>query len=117
LRYTRLPDGSIPPWGYPRLQVHPDCTELIRTLPRLPRDPKNMEDVDTDAADDPYDAITSWLMARTPHVERERQRRQSVGGRPGFRDGRRVDAGRPAAPWDEDIEPGPRWQRVPEEVG
>lgn len=62
--------GGVPVWGMPRLQIHRDCVTLIRTLPRLPKDPKGKEDVDTNAFDHPYDGLTSWLMARVPEPER-----------------------------------------------
>lgn len=57
-----------------RLQIHPDCKYLIRTLPALPLSPTNSEDVDTNADDHAYDAVAGWLMARTPHVERAKVR-------------------------------------------
>lgn len=42
--------------GFPKLQIFTNCTNLIRTLPELPYDQHNPEDVDTDAEDHLYDA-------------------------------------------------------------
>lgn len=68
--------GLLSPWGMPSLQVHPDCHDLIATLPKLPRDEKDPEDVDTDALDDAYDGLRYWAMARLPHVERHERSHQ-----------------------------------------
>lgn len=65
-------DGEVTEHGKPKLMFHPDCEGVVRTLPRLPRDPKKVEDVDTDADDHAYDSVTAWLMARTPYVERQK---------------------------------------------
>lgn len=48
--------------GVPRLRVFETCLELVRTLPGLPYDPHQVEDVDTDAEDDTYDALRYALM-------------------------------------------------------
>ena len=45
----------------PRLQVFESCANLIRTLPTLPYDRINTEDVDTDAEDHAYDALRYGL--------------------------------------------------------
>lgn len=71
LRFEREPDGTVRQWNRPKLQVHESCANLIRTLPRLPRDEKDPEKVDTTAEDHPYDGLRYWLMARAPMVERE----------------------------------------------
>lgn len=93
LRFTRAADGTIPPWGMPKLQIHPDCKYLIRTLPALPTDPTNSEDVDSDADDHGYDAVAGWLMARTPHVERQRVEKRDPDQHPGWDDkGHRKDS-------------------------
>lgn len=112
LRYERAADRSLPPWGAPRLQFHEDCVNLIRTLPRLPRDPKGKEDVDTDAEDHPYDGITSWLMARAPQVHRERKNNRHPDDHPGWDDhGNRVSEAMPPLAAVA-IEPaGQRWHR------
>jgi hypothetical protein len=46
----------------PRLHVFENCTNLIRTLPDLPRDPHKPEDVHTHAEDHAYDALRYGLM-------------------------------------------------------
>jgi hypothetical protein len=48
--------------GTPMLQVFSTCANLIRTLPALPYDGRNVEDVDTDAEDHAYDALRYGLM-------------------------------------------------------
>ena len=47
--------------GLPRLLVHSSCVNLIRTLPALPRDKKNPDDVDTTAEDHAPDALRYLL--------------------------------------------------------
>jgi hypothetical protein len=82
LRYETLPAGKVikgvkippntpAPWGGPRLRFHPECRHCIRTIPALPIDPKNSEDVDTESEDHAYDAVTYALRARVPAVEKE----------------------------------------------
>jgi hypothetical protein len=48
--------------GLPRILVYSTCTNLIRTLPALPRANTNPEDVDTNAEDHSYDALRYLLM-------------------------------------------------------
>ena len=73
-------DGEPQPESDPLLLVHPDCPNLIRTLPLLPLSPKGKEDVDTNAEDHAYDSITYGLHALVPeydasaHVKREQER-------------------------------------------
>ena len=45
----------------PGLIFFDTCVNAIRTIPALPRDPNNIEDVDTDAEDHAYDAVTYGL--------------------------------------------------------
>lgn len=75
LRVTHLPDGTVPPWGWPRLRFHPRCRATIRTLPALPyargKNGQAEEDVDTTAEDHPYDALGAVLMSRPPLPEVE----------------------------------------------
>jgi hypothetical protein len=47
--------------GLPRLLIHSTCVNLIRTLPALPRDKKNPDDVDTTAEDHAPDALRYLL--------------------------------------------------------
>ena len=61
LDYKSLPNGRmIKP---PRLRIHDNCTNLIRTLPQLPYDERRVEDVDTHAEDHAYDTLRYGLMA------------------------------------------------------
>lgn len=56
--------------GLPRLLVYNTCRDLIRTLPSLPRDKKDVEDVDTKAEDHLADALRYGLMfleGKTPN--------------------------------------------------
>lgn len=48
--------------GLPRFLVYNTCRDLIRTLPALPRDRSNPEDVDTTAEDHLADALRYGLM-------------------------------------------------------
>lgn len=47
--------------GRPGLQVFRNCRNLIRTLPALPHDEHNPEDIDSDAEDHAYDALRYGL--------------------------------------------------------
>ncbi len=51
----------------PRLKIFSNCINLIRTLPMLPIDKNNPEDVDTDAEDHAYDALRYGVMSRAMH--------------------------------------------------
>lgn len=62
----------VAPWNQPRLKFMPQCKHVIRTLPALPYDKNRPEDVDTDAEDHPYDAMTAFLMSRPPPADRTR---------------------------------------------
>jgi len=48
----------------PRIKIFNNCRNLIRTLPQLPLDKNNQEDVDTDAEDHAYDALRYGCMSR-----------------------------------------------------
>ena len=48
----------------PRLKIFSTCRELIKELSTLPLDPKNTEDVDTDAPDHFYDGLRYGLQSR-----------------------------------------------------
>lgn len=58
----------------PRFTVHPRCTTFWATTSGLPLDPKDPEDVDTEANDHPYDGLTYCLLACFPELT-NRQRR------------------------------------------
>lgn len=64
LAWESAEDGTVPPWKQPRLKFHPRCVNAIRTIPALPADPNNAEDVDTDAEDHPADGVRYFLMSR-----------------------------------------------------
>ena len=51
----------------PTLKIFSNCVNLIRTLPLLPLDKNNPEDVDTNAEDHAYDALRYGVMSRTVH--------------------------------------------------
>lgn len=57
-----------PRTGKPWLTIMNNCANLIRTLPRLPVDKNDNEDVDTDAEDHAYDALRYALMSRPVHI-------------------------------------------------
>lgn len=63
-------DGTLAPFHRPRLRIHTECANLCRTLPALPRDARNPEDVDTAAEDHAADALRYALVLRQPEVER-----------------------------------------------
>ena len=52
---------------YPGIFVFSNCVNLIRTLPLLPTDKNNPEDVDTHAEDHAYDALRYGVMSRPLH--------------------------------------------------
>jgi phage terminase large subunit len=84
LRFTPAADGTIPRWSGAKLRVHPECKNLIRTLPALPVDPDKPEDVDTEAEDHAYDALRYALASRAPHTERDDHQRVPDDVHPGF---------------------------------
>jgi hypothetical protein len=47
--------------GLPRLLIHSSCVNLIRTLPAMPRDIRNPDDVDTKSEDHAPDALRYLL--------------------------------------------------------
>ena len=55
--------------GEPSLYIFNNCLNIIRTLPLLPCDKNNPEDVDTHAEDHAYDALRYGCMSRpiNPH--------------------------------------------------
>ena len=56
-----------PDTGQPKLKVFSNCTNLVRTLPMLPVDKNNPEDVVTHAEDHAYDALRYGVMSRSVH--------------------------------------------------
>lgn len=55
--------------GLPRLLVHSTCTNLIRTLPAVPHDRGNPEDVDTKSEDHAIDALRYLLQQLAGQVQ------------------------------------------------
>jgi len=51
----------------PKLKIFSHCINLIKTLPMLPVDRNNPEDVDTHAEDHAYDALRYGIMSRSVH--------------------------------------------------
>jgi hypothetical protein len=49
------------PLKRPGMVIFRNCKNLIRTLPALPKDETNSEDIDTDAEDHAFDALTYGL--------------------------------------------------------
>ena len=66
--------------GYPSLFILDNCTNLVRTLPMLPTDKNNPEDVDTKAEDHAYDALRYGCMSRpiNPKAARELWRKNNT---------------------------------------
>jgi Terminase large subunit, T4likevirus-type, N-terminal len=79
LKYERRPDGKIPSWAGAKLRFHPDCKHTIRTISTLPVDRKNPQDVDTDAEDHLYDAMTNALYIRGTGFVDEQGSRDTAG--------------------------------------
>jgi hypothetical protein len=52
----------------PGLRIFSSCRNLIRTLPVLPLDDHNPEDINTDAEDHAYDALRYGCMSRPLHT-------------------------------------------------
>ena len=53
--------------GEPSLKILNNCKNLLKTLPLLPTDKHNPEDVDTHAEDHAYDALRYGVMSRPLH--------------------------------------------------
>jgi hypothetical protein len=68
-----LPDGA------PGLVIFENCQNLIRTLPALPRDKAQVEDVDSSAEDHAYDALRYGLtnIKTETNLEQSRPRQRS----------------------------------------
>jgi len=53
----------------PMLYILETCTEWLRTVPSLPANPRNPDDIDTDAEDHSYDETRYFLMCRPVGTE------------------------------------------------
>lgn len=89
LKYDRDENGRIVDYMGPQLRIHARCLHLIRTLPTLPVDKKNAEDVDTEAEDHAYDALRYGLAVRMPEVARSARSARNENQHPGFSGKRR----------------------------
>ena len=63
----------------PTLKILSNCVNLIRTLPLLPLDKNNPEDVDTNAEDHAYDALRYGVMSRPMHPSMTKELFQTKG--------------------------------------
>lgn len=91
LSFDRDREGNIPSWLAPRLRFHPTCVHAIRTIPALPVDPRNPEDVDTTAEDHAFDAVGYGLVVRMPEVYRTSRQAPGFDRHPGLEnDGKRM---------------------------
>lgn len=85
------PTRNLPPWHRPKMTVHPDCANLIRTLPVLPVDEKDPTKIDKKSEDHPFDAVSNCLSTLPfDFVEEDTAVEVPDHVHPGFReDGRR----------------------------
>ena len=60
------------PEGKPGLVFFSNCKKAIETIPTLPRDANNIEDVDTDGEDHAFDGVTYGLQWKQRKIERVR---------------------------------------------
>lgn len=58
LMHHLLAENPADPAGFPRMRFFANCVHAIRTIPTLPADENDMEDVDCDAEDHCFDSIT-----------------------------------------------------------
>jgi len=63
--------------GKPGLQIFENCRNLIRTLPALPYDDTNPEDVNSDAEDHAYDALRYGLTNTKAAKEKKKAKRET----------------------------------------
>ena len=54
--------------GRPGIIFFTTCKHAIKTIPTIPRDPNNIEDVDTDSEDHAYDGVTYGLQYKKKRV-------------------------------------------------
>jgi hypothetical protein len=70
--HAMLARNKLDPKGKPRLRFFRNCKHAIETIPTLPRDPDNIEDVDTDAEDHAFDGVTYGLMYKRLGFSRQK---------------------------------------------
>ena len=102
LKWTPSKDNPNRPesrWKAPRMTFHPACGYAITTIPKLRRDEKNPEKVDTTGDDHAYDGVRYLLATHRPKPTYEDHDTKDD-RHPGFRGGRRK----------------PKWQRDDDEV-
>lgn len=61
-----LTQTASPSPEHPGIYIMSHCRNLIANLPVLPRDPKNLDDVDSAAEDHDYDALRYRVLAQKP---------------------------------------------------
>lgn len=93
------PNKPASRWKAPRLTFHPDCGYAITTIPKLRRDEKNPESVDTMGPDHAYDGIRYLLATHRPAPERTDTDGVAYDRHPGF------DGGRRKPRWEPNKEP------------
>jgi hypothetical protein len=101
LKWSEI-NGEVKPWTAPKLSVHPECANFIRTVPRLLLDEKQPEKVAKDQEDHCFDGTTYPLMVRRPP---QRPKWEDVGENrhPGF-DLQHKRRRNPQAEWLEQVE-------------
>jgi hypothetical protein len=101
LKWSEI-NGEVRPWTRPKFSVHPECVNLIRTLPRLLLDEKQPEKVAKDQEDHPFDGTTYAMMVRRP-LQRPKWEDVGANRHPGFdmQHRRRRD---PQSEWMQQIE-------------
>jgi hypothetical protein len=112
LSFDVAEDGTIPDHLAPKIRFHPRCVHLIRTIPALPVDEHDKEDVDTDAEDHAYDALRYAIAARNPETLRTAKRTGTFNQHPGL-----TSSGQRAPqPWEEQYQPNiqiiSRWHKI-----
>jgi hypothetical protein len=72
-------DGTLPNHLRPRWVVHKACSELARSIASLPIDERNIEDVDTEAFDHPYDGARYLLQSQyMPEVSKPERKKEHI---------------------------------------
>jgi hypothetical protein len=62
----------------PLMTVHPDCRDFMRTVAKLPLDPKDPNKFDTKAEDHPIQGLAYLLAARTPEYREPTVNKEAV---------------------------------------